>query len=65
MDNNEQVNELIGVLKAIYAVLEQPVQYSTLEDNVENSHKKIKVLRGDCDLIRFIIRSCLERNTTF
>jgi hypothetical protein len=65
MDNNEQINELTGVLKAIYAVLEQPVQYSTLEDNVENSHKKIKILRGDCDLVRYIIRSCLERNAPF
>jgi len=56
----EQADEMLGVLRAVDAILSQPIQFTPLEDNIENSHRKINIIRGDCSAAKFLIQRILQ-----
>ena len=66
MHNYEELkNEFVGVLQTIHSILDQPVHYTSIINDVEDCHKKIRLLREDCLIVKNLINLCIDRNVSF
>ena len=60
LDLQETILELNSALKAVYAMLDQSVQYTRLKEDLVDSHRKITILRGDCQIARNFIEKHIK-----
>ena len=56
----DRLEELRLTLRAVRAMLNQPVQYSGIDKDTETVRRQVQILRGDCAAVRDFVTMILK-----